>query len=427
MRQTLLNLWNRHIGRRQFLKMSAAGMLLSWPLTVKLAVAAAPANPIFWIAHIPDQPFTNHQHPNHHAGVIALLNCMGNNGLKFYRSAQATLLSGPQGMIAPDDVVVIKVNAQWKYRGCTNSDVVQGVIQSILEHPDGFTGEVVIMENGQGLGSLNCDTSYSYNGDTSVHANANDEQQSFLYLVNAIFRDSRVSAYLLDSIRSTFISSEEHVTDGYRVYEDVSYPCFTTTGGHRVELQEGIWQANGYSQNLKLINIPVLKHHDIGGAEITAALKHFYGILSMTDGQSDFRHYTGLGETCGKMVVSVRTPILNIIDAIWVSYASILGYPASATFRANQLLASQDPVALDYWAAKYILYPIDNNLRHLPTYPGIDLWLTGALNTINGRGGLYNQDCGILVNTVTKNEGEMAVFKRKALGDVSPIINLLQG
>jgi hypothetical protein len=26
--------------------------------------------------------------------------------------------------------------------------------------------------------------------------------------------------------------------------------------------------------------------------------------------------YSGLGETCGKMVVSVRTPVLNILDAI---------------------------------------------------------------------------------------------------------------
>ena len=50
-----------------------------------------------------------------------------------------------------------------------------------------------------------------------------------------------------------------------------------------------------YQQNLKLINVPVLKHHDRGGSEITAALKHFYGLVTMSDGQSPSRHYSGPG------------------------------------------------------------------------------------------------------------------------------------
>ena len=95
------------------------------------------------------------------------------------------------------------------------------------------------------------------------------------------------------------------------------YDC----GRAEVELREGIWQGSGYSQNLKLINVPVLKSHR--GSRITASLKHLYGVLSMTDGQIAPRHYTGLGNTCGKMVVSVRTPVLNIIDAVWVSHASL--------------------------------------------------------------------------------------------------------
>ena len=85
---------------------------------------------------------------------------------------------------------------------------------------------------------------------------------------------------------ATFIGATDHSTNGYRTYENVSYPCFTTAGGHRVELREGIWNGNSYSQNLKLINVPVLKYHDTGGSEITASLKHCYGIVSMSDGQS---------------------------------------------------------------------------------------------------------------------------------------------
>ena len=396
--------------RRTFFKIVGGGVLFSLfkPFTRFVsAVEPEPLSNIFWVRGIPDQPFPGTGSGNYHSGVESLLSSMGQNGLKLYRSSQETELSGPEGMIEPDDVVLIKVNGQWKYRGCTNSDLIRGLIQRILDHPDGFNGEVVIFENGQGRGSLNCDTSSSYSGNTQVHANANDERQSFLYLVNTLFRDPRVSSFLLDPIRNTFISADDHVTNGYRKYENVSYPCFTTAGGHRVELQGGLWEGDGYSQNLKLINVPVLKHHDAGGSEITASLKHLYGILSMSDGNSPFRHYSGLGETCGKMMVSVRTPVLNILDAIWVSYASITGYPASTTRRTNQILASQDPVALDYWGAKYVIYPIDHNPNHHPDYPGISRWLSGAENMINGRGGLFDPQAGIMVDLVTKDETKM--------------------
>jgi hypothetical protein len=405
----------KEIGRREFLKKGMAGALVSLldPVSRLAQVTSTPTNKLFWIKSIPNNPYYAGKGKNHHAGIDCLLDLMGRNGMKFFRSAHEAVLSGPLGMISPEDVVLVKVNAQWKYRGCTNSDLIRGLVQRILDHPDGFRGEVVIFENGQGRGSLNCDTSASY-PDSKVHANANDPSQSFLHLVNKIFKDNRVSAYLLDPIRTNFIDNQDHTEDGYRVYENVSYPCFTTARGNRVELRQGIWKKNKYYQNLKLINIPVLKHHDHGGSEITASLKHFYGVVSMGDGQSPFRHYSGLGETCGKMVVSVRTPILNILDAIWVSFSSLAGYPSSTTFRANQILASQDPVALDYWAAKYILYPIDNNIYHRPDYPGIDTWLRKARDTINGRGGLYDPESGIFVRSVTKSENRMKVFTDSA-------------
>ena len=408
--------WQKEISRRGFLKGTLAGVFFSIfpPFNCFTKAAANSTSPLFWIKDIPNQPFYGGGNGNYHVGVDYLLQLIGDQGLKFYRSVQESALSGPSGMIEPNDVVLIKVNAQWKYRGCTNSDLIRGLIQRILDHPDGFNGEVVIFENGQSQGSLNGDASgWGVYPDNSIHANANDESHSFLYLVNTVFNDPRVSAFLLDPIRTTFIGAADHTTNGYRTFEDVSYPCFTTAGGHRVELMEGIWNGSGYGQNLKLINVPVLKYHDTGGSEITASLKHCYGIVSMSDGQSGFRHYGGLGETCGKIMVSVRTPVLNIVDAIWVSYSSITGYPASTTFRANQILASQDPVALDYWAAKYILYPISQNSRHLPTFAGIDQWLTSARDIINTRGGLYNPNSGIQVGSVTKNEEEMSAFMRR--------------
>jgi len=402
--------------RRDFVKMTLAGAAALPFSGCETSTAPEPPpgetrNALFQVTQIPANAFTT---GNRHAGIDTLVKLMGQNGLKFYRTTVPGAENGTNGLIAADDVVLIKVNAQWKYRGCTNSDLVRGLVQRVLEHPQGFQGEVVIVENGQGRGSLACDTSSSYNGNTEVHANAQDESHSFLWLVNSLFHDARVSAFLLDPVRDTFIGAGEHQANGYRTYENVSYPCFTTAGGRRVELREGIWNGASHGANLKLINIPVLKHHDTGGSEITGALKHVYGLVSMSDGQSGFRHYGGLGETCGKMMVSVHTPVLNIMDAVWVSHGALTGTPATATFRADTIVASQDPVALDYWTAKHVLYPINNNDRHHPDFAGISTWLTAARDTIASRGGFDLTNRGILVKSPTKTESEMVVHEAAA-------------
>ncbi len=403
------------VPRRQFLRASIGTLPLLSACGRSDSVIApstpAPVPPegsaIFHVQGIPDAPFTGS--PNRHAGVDALVSLMAQNGLMLHRSSHIGETSGPDGLIAAGDVVLVKVNAQWKYRGCTNSDVVRGLIQSILEHPDGFAGEIVIVENGQGRGSLNCDTAASY-GDWDVHANANDERHSFLYLVEDVFRGKPVSAYLLDPIRAILIGDDDHVSDGYRYFGTVSYPCFTTAQGTRVELREGIWNGTNYERKLKLINVPVLKHHDVGGSEITGAVKHFYGLLSMSDGHSGERHYARLGEACGQMIASVRPPVLSIVDAIWVSHGALRGYPASATHRANQLVASQDPVAADFWAALHVLFPIDGNERHSPMHPGIERWLTACMDYVNAEGGIVRPDEGIRLPVLTKTESEMPLF-----------------
>jgi len=328
---------------------------------------------------------------------------MGKHGLKLHQTDKHTSVGGRNGLIKKSDVVLIKVNAQWKYRGCTNSDVIGGLIQRILEHPNGFEGEIVIFENGQGGGSLDCDTMWGGKyPDTGVHANAEDESHSFSYLVNKVFADQRVSKYLLDPVRNTFISKEDHVTDGYRKLSSVSYPCFTTAKGNRVELKEGVWNGERYEQNLKMINVPVLKHHD--GCGITGALKSFYGVLSMEDGKYSERHYDELGVHCGEMISNVRAPVLNILDCIWVTQVAWAGYPPENTTRLDQLLASVDPVALDYWAAKHLLYPIDNNVKHHPDKsPVLRKHLIQARDSINARGGIGGHE-------VTLDESEINIL-----------------
>ncbi len=394
--------------RRDFLgRLAGAAALPLAGLPVFGGSFALPVSDVYFVREIPDDPYYQGIKKGLHAGVDSLLHLMGRRGLKFYKSAATGPLAGPEGLIGAGDVVLVKVNAQWKYRGTTNSDLVRGLIRRLLAHPDGFTGEVVIVENGQGRGGLGNDVVGSGYPDGAVHANANDERHSFLYLVDRVFHDPRVSAYLLDSIRGRFILPGDHVTDGYRRYENVSYPCFTTAGGRRVELRRGVWTGGAFRSNLKLINVPVLKHHDTGGSEITACLKHMYGLVSMKDGESGFRHYRGLGETCGKMMAAVCAPSLNILDATWVPYQSITGFPASTTRRMNMLVAGRDPVAVDAWAARYVLYPIDRNSRHRNDSPGVAVWLSQAAETINGLGGLRDHEHRVVAARVTKRLDEI--------------------
>lgn len=368
-----------------------------------------------------------------HRGVDALLKLLADNGMPLYKTGQAHPWSGPNGMVAPDDVVLVKVNCQWQARGTTNTDVVRGLIHRILQHPEGFQGEVVIFENGQGQGAFDGTPGgwghYSQWPDIDNSTWVNAEEQGLLtvdYLVNTVFGDSPVSAFLLDDIRSDFISPDDHTTDGYRIDNGISYPCFTSAGGHRIELKEGLWTGTGHAQNLKLFNIPVLKHHD--GTGITGALKHTYGILSMADGQVSIRHYSQSGVQSGKMFIHARAPVLNIVDCIWVSRDSVIGYPPEATVRTNTLLAGIDPVALDYHAARHILHPLGGvfgNQHDPDNFPGLISHLTGAQDYINTNGGISSavgSGTDKSVDSIMTNQGDenIDLFSMSAKTQPSP-------
>ena len=89
------------------------------------------------------------------------------------------------------------------------------------------------------------------------------------------------------------------------------------------------------------------------------------------------------------MIAEVRAPALNILDCIWVTQVRWAGYPPEYTTRLDQLLASVDPIALDYWAAKHLLYPIDDNTEHHPDkYDPLRKHLIKARDVINSKGGI---------------------------------------
>ncbi len=384
----------KKISRRDFLKgVSAAGAMayVTGIGPVKRSFANIDQSRLFCVKGCPV-----HDGQLRHIGLDVLLDVMATRGLKLYRTDKPHAWGGAAGIIEAHDVVVIKVNCQWKCRGTINTDVLRGLIYRILQHPDGFQGEVVIFENGQGRGGFDGLTQGGsvYDDEPQIAHGIwiNAEEENLLtvdYLVDTVFRNDPVSSFLMDGYRSNFIDGNDHSSNGYRRISEVSYPCFTSWGGHRIELREGIWNGSAYAGNLKLINVAVFKRHK--GTGITGALKNTYGILSMRDGYSGIRHYSQSGIQCGKMMSLVRAPDLNIIDCIWVSHECLRGYPPDCTYRTDKLLAGIDPVALDYYVSKHIMYPLGGNKageHHPDSYGGLMDHLGGALETINSNGGI---------------------------------------
>ncbi|MGD9141162.1 MAG: DUF362 domain-containing protein [bacterium] len=297
---------------------------------------------------------------NGHLGINNLLALMGRRGLRFYESTVDSLVSGPGGIIGADDVVVIKINYQWTQRGGTNIDVLSGVVRKIIEHPDGFTGEIVICENGQFV---------PLEGFDRLENNAKDRTRSPHDVVlefQALGHNISHYDWTLVRFDSVGEYSAGDMTDGYILHDynpevggRVSYPKFRTDYGTYISLKHGIWDPVGetYSRDdFRFINIPVIKSHSAEyGA--TASVKNYMGVVTIElDTRSHDAVATGL---MGTLLAEIELADLNIIDAMFINANPTSGPATSYTqaSRYKQLAAGVDPIALDIWAVKNILIP----------------------------------------------------------------------
>jgi hypothetical protein len=73
-----------------------------------------------------------------------------------------------------------------------------------------------------------------------------------------------------------------------------------------------------------------------------------------------------VGAEIAMFMNTVRKADLNITTAEWVGLASRTETPVA---RTRALLACKDPVALDYHASKYVLYPNSDMWLHNPDNP----------------------------------------------------------
>jgi len=268
----------------------------------------------------------------------------------------------------------------------TNTDLLKGLIWRILNHPEGFAGEVVVAENVQPIG---------VNDFARTPANAEDQDQSVADVV-AVFAGlgHPVSTFNWTTLNAAALAGGEmgtgpasceyaqgNAADAYVLLDDpnvdarnvYSYPKFTTAQGRRLSMRHGLWDGTTYrSERLCLINLPVLKRHGMAGA--TAAWKNFVGFISCRGFDSEdnarfsswdemhgyFWGYQGLGPAdyglIGRQLALVRAPDLNIIDAVWV--ATIDNFSSPSAVRLDTILASRDPFAADWYATEYLLRPV---------------------------------------------------------------------
>jgi hypothetical protein len=310
---------------------------------------------VFHVTNCPQEPVGEH-----FAGLDHLITLMGSHGLKFYESPNESLVAGPDGIVGADDVIVIKINYQWAERGGTNTDLLRGLIRRIVDHPDTFTGEVVVCENSQSEPLNNFDRDYNNAQDHGL--SPNDVVLAFQAQGHAV---SRKSWRLL---RNTLVDeySSGDMTEGYVVYPYdaqlqgcVSYPKFQTSNGTYISLKYGVWDADGGTydrEHLRLLNVPLLKsHHASYGA--TACVKNYMGVVTATLGTNS--HNAIRWGILGALQGEIQLADLNILDCIWINANPYDGPWTSydAATRRDELVASLDPVAADMWAVTNILIP----------------------------------------------------------------------
>jgi len=368
----------RLIRNRRVLAMAAVGLFVTIGLwgflsrsnassTYGLLPPAGYRAEVFHVTDCPPDPVGDR-----FPGLESLLRLMGENDLKFYRSSTISPLSGPDGIIASDDVVVIKINYQWSGYGGTNTDLLRGLIRALVDHPDGFTGEVVVGENTQFAPVNNFDRASN---------NAQDRSLSPLDVVTG-FQGQGFQVSLSDWRAVRTSSTDEGVPCdqgwGYVVLNTeagkVSYPKFRSVYGTCVSLKNGVWDPGGGAwdrSRLKFINLPVLKPH---GAVygVTACVKNYMGVVT---NELNTNSHTGVGGgLMGAVMGEIGPPDLNILDCIW-----ICGYPGQGpgvgtglVDRSDQLVASTDPIAADIWATTNILVPAFLANGYSPPFPGPD-------------------------------------------------------
>jgi hypothetical protein len=311
------------------------------------------------------------------------------------------MAGGAGSIVGPDDVVVIKPNAQWWNHGGVNLAALEALVEAVMERPGGFRGDVVIAENcHRGRRPWTRPRTgwagdYRWNSDLAGVGNLNElcrrlkerhgESFSTVHWINTEAGGRRVASpgdgegyVICDGTGGAPLLECGNGLEGERERRTVmTYPIFRTDSGRIVDFRNGVWEEGGYSARpLRFVNVAALNHHGLYCGP-TSAVKNYLGVTDLSGGPDPFRggklteehfnfhafafdgHVPGpvpgmLGRAVGTFMKTVRKADLNITTAEWTGLIS-REYPPLAHTRA--ILACRDPVALDRHAARYVLYP----------------------------------------------------------------------
>jgi hypothetical protein len=329
-------------------------------------------------------------------------------------------LGGIGRFVAPGDVVLVKVSAQWWNQGMTNVAATRRLIEHILEIP-GFHGEVLVFENvhfrlADGSGLARAWTRPS-------ERNVDVDGWSRLGDLIPYFRGKPVGfAGLIDGGPSSLAGDAGHDPthqhgvyggdgrgpiaegedrDGYRwdfeqafrlkrslvdsAQTPLTWPVFTSpTSGLVVDLRQGVFRREGgrlIPTERKLTWITLTTANEHGSTGYTGCCKSAMGIVDMSAGRLGTHpaargyqsvHYFGEPNASWRMAGpladfarKVRAPDLYLTVAEWVGAAPAgwageedLRHAEACAHRARTVVAGTDPVAIDTWVVRSLLMPI---------------------------------------------------------------------
>jgi hypothetical protein len=298
------------------------------------------------------------------------------------------LAGGIANFIDHDDVVVLKPNGQWRRQGYTHTECVKALMDVILNRPGGFGGEIIIIEHVHRAPSEALSGSYCWNMSAGDNRLNNWPTMNYFELVDdyhsrsfpnvmadPLYDSGQSSDWVVVTgpgslaagkqgwVRTTYTT----IVNGRTVW--LSHPILRSSySGKLIDLKNGVWENGAYNgQHVKLIFLPTLNNHasfneeDYAGP--TSAIKCHLGIVEFA-GQSggttlhgvgyDDDHPDAVGESVGHLITQILSPTFYLTCAEYTGHRSRTDSTAAHT-KTVGLCA--DPVTLDYWMCKYVMYP----------------------------------------------------------------------
>jgi len=320
------------------------------------------------------------------------------------------LLGGIEKVVGSEDIVIIKPNLQWWNQGAPSIAACNTLIEMIMNRPGGFSGEVIIGENthrgNEPWTKTGWATTFERNNDLPGAKNYDDlckllkknydNHFSVSHWIDVSAGGKRVygpqdgNGYVYcDGTGGVPLISMSNGLDGAERREVImSYPIFTTDNGTVIDFKNGVWKDGSYTdQPVKFINLAALNHHSTY-CGMTSAVKNYFGITDISNGADPekggklcgnfynfhsfaFNEWANgpvpgiMGKEVGFFMNKIRKADLNITTAEWVGLISRTDKPVAHT---KAVLASTDPVALDYHSAKYLLLPNSGCKHHDPDW-----------------------------------------------------------